>query len=266
MRLLLFEPNHTGHEYVYLARMLPGFLDLPVEIVLATTAVGEASHEFSQTLAQYRDRIRIETCCETAPSRPLANARHRLRELISAVRHVEPDHVGVMYGDGLWQFLVAQWATGRWPFPRELPVETWIYRGAFSYSKRRKLRCWIQKRLFTTALRHNLFAAVHLDDELLFDFARKALGDACATRIGLTPNPVWLGPRLTLSEARRRMNLPQEGRIVSLTGMIAEYKGTSNLLEAFHKHCVSGANVAVRLLLAGRSRRSSHGPLASVRR
>jgi len=54
MRLLFFEPNQSGHHYAYLARMLPGFLDLPVEVVLATTAVGAVSDEFWRTLGQCR--------------------------------------------------------------------------------------------------------------------------------------------------------------------------------------------------------------------
>ena len=69
MRVLFYQPDYTGHHLAYLARMLPGFVDLPIEIVLATTAEAIASQEFSQSLAAFGDRLKLVPCCTRPPAR-----------------------------------------------------------------------------------------------------------------------------------------------------------------------------------------------------
>ena len=77
------------------------------------------------------------------------------------------------------------------------------------------------------------------------------IGDDHETRVVLTPNPVWLGPPLPLGEARQRMELPVDGRDMSLTASIAPFKGALLLLEAFRRLADGGASSTDRLLLAG---------------
>src|SRR5262245_60036580 len=103
MQMLFYEPDHTGHHFAYLARMLPGFTDLPIEIVLATTPQSRDSAEFAKLLAPFGDRIEVRTCLTPSPRKPVAAARHRLRGLVTAIGEVRPDHVAVCYADGLWE-------------------------------------------------------------------------------------------------------------------------------------------------------------------
>lgn len=37
MRVLFYAPDHAGHHFAYLGGTPPGFVDLPMEILVATT-------------------------------------------------------------------------------------------------------------------------------------------------------------------------------------------------------------------------------------
>lgn len=71
MRLMFYAPQHTGHHFAYLARMLPAFMGLPVEIVVATTPVAIISKEYERTLAPFSQSIRFVTCCWLGPKTTL---------------------------------------------------------------------------------------------------------------------------------------------------------------------------------------------------
>jgi glycosyltransferase involved in cell wall biosynthesis len=251
MRVLFYEPFHTGHHLAYLARMLPGFFGLPAEFILATTPEAVKSSEFERTIRPFAGQLRIETICTTAPRKPVQNARHRLAELKQAIDRLQPDHVAVMYADHIWQVAAMQSLVGRTPWPRDLWVEGWIYYGRFAEAFRRGARDVVYRRLFRRLLASGLFARVHLDHEILYDFARQHQGSA-RTEIVLAPNPIVLFPPLDKCEARRRLGLPPSGRIVSLSGMISQWKGAVLLHDAFAEYFESGrAGHTERLLLAG---------------
>lgn len=246
MRLLLYEPNHTGHHYPYIARMLPGLTPLDIEIVLATTPEGLASKEFERTLAPFADRLRLEPVCTLPPKGRLANARHRLAELVDACRTLRPDHAFVMYADAMWQIMVARGILGwRLPCPA---TEIWVYRGGFSYPD---ARGWFNKataRLMKRVVRTGQFTALHLVDELAYDFARHHWKPGGPT-LSLEPESVQIGPELTRAEARQKLGVPADGRLAVLSAMINEYKGADRLLRAFAEH--HRAHPGDRLLLAG---------------
>jgi len=254
LRVLVYEPNHTGHHYPYLARMLPALTDLPVQIVLATTREGRDSQEFASTLAPFQDRIQIDVSCTPSPRGALPSARHRLRELIGAVRRVRPDHVYVMYADGLWQPLQAMWLLGCRPLPGGVRIEGWLYRGGFTYADASGPANSLRRLLFSRMVRRGAFAALHLDDELMHEFAlRHAPASAGSTgpRLVLTPNPIRIGPVTTRDDARRRLGLPTDGRLIVSSGMITRWKGNDLLLRAFTAMVAQPGHDDDQLLLAG---------------
>jgi glycosyltransferase involved in cell wall biosynthesis len=251
MRVLFYEPFHTGHHLAYLARMLPGFFGLQAEWILATTPEAVKSPEFERTMRPFAGQLRIETICTTAPRKPVQNARHRLAELKQAIERLRPHHVALMYADHVWQVAAMQSLVGRAPWPRDLCVEGWIYYGRFAEASRRGARDVVYRRLFRRLLTAGLFARVHLDHEILYEFARRHPG-ASRTEVVLAPNPVVLFPPLEKCDARRRLGLPPEGRIISLSGMISQWKGGVLLLDAFAHYIQSGrAGATDRLVLAG---------------
>ncbi len=130
MRVLFFEPDFTGHHFAYLGRMLPGFVDLPIEILLATTPQAHASAEFAKLLGPFGHRLQVVPCLTKTPRHPVLSGRHRLRELATSICELKPDHVAVCYADGLWEQASLRTRLGRRPWPRELVVEGWICRNA----------------------------------------------------------------------------------------------------------------------------------------
>lgn len=255
MRVLLYEPNYTGHHYAYLAHMLPGLLDLPVEPVLATTEIGIRSKEFSLTLAPFREHLHIETCCTPLPKRVWRNVFHRLRELVRAVRITRPDHVYILYADGIWELLALQSLLKRWPLRSgnaegNLVVEAWLYRGGFTYPDATYAAAKIRRWLFHYLIGTGRFAAMHLDDELMFEFADQYQKNG-GTRVILTPNPVNFHPSTSKTDARLRLGLAVDRRIVCSNGMVSHWKGMDRLIEAFRRHLARRGSAEDQLILAG---------------
>jgi glycosyltransferase involved in cell wall biosynthesis len=250
MRILFYSPSHQGHHFAYLSRMLPAFIELPVELCLATTPDAIASEEYASTLARFSDRLIPYPVCTTAPRGPFKNSRHRLRELTAAIQRLHPDHVAVCYADGLWQLAAIDTLIGRRPWPAHLDVEGWIYRTRFGDSTDKRLKSRIERWLFARLVRHRTFSKLHLDGELLFEFARHLVTPTSA-EIVLTPNPVVVESLVPAETARRELGLPVDGKWLSLSGMIARYKGADLLLNAFRSICEVTPGASLRLLFAG---------------
>ena len=232
MRILFFQPNYTGHHFAYLARMLPGFFDLPVEITVATTNEALESQEFSRTLDPLAERMELVACCTPPPVHPVANARHRLHDLVRAIGAVRPDHVMVCYADGIWDQAALAALVGRRPWRRELVVEGWIYRGRFGDPADRRFKSAVRRWLFKRLLRQGLFRRLHLDHELLYEFGiPRAAGTP--TELVLAPNPIVVGAETSMENARRELGIAVDGQWISLSGVIARFKGAHLLLEAY---------------------------------
>lgn len=270
MRALFFEPFHTGHHFAYFARMLPGFLDLPVEVILATTPEAARSPEFTRSLGPYAGRLRVETCCSVPPrGKRIRNGWHRLRDLERSIAALRPNHVAVLYADGLWQVATTRDWMGRRPWSPDLVVEGWHFRGAFAEPGRRGLKDVAERRLFRRLLASGLFARLHMHHEILYEHARRwqqardrrgkgqhASGDASAdgsggTEVVLTADPLVLFDLVEKRAARERLGLPVDGQIVSLNGMISAWKGALLLLAAYRRRVEQIGVNSERLLLAG---------------
>lgn len=257
MRILFFSPGHRGHYLAYLGRMLPAFLELPVEIVVATTPEAVQSIEYSKSLKAFEDDLEIVTCCTEGPSISILEPGCRLRELTQAIRLTKPDHVAVCMVDGIWDRAYVATLLGRRPWPRELTVEGWLYRARFGDRNDRRLRSGLRRWMFPRLLRSGLFRKLHLDHELLYDFA-VPLAAGTPTEVVLTPNPIALFPPMSKEDARRRLDLPTGGRWLSLSGMIAQYKGAHLLLDAYRRYRNANSDSNVRLLLAGPHKEPIH--------
>ncbi|WP_425396237.1 glycosyltransferase [Aeoliella sp.] len=251
MRVLFYEPNHTGHHFAYLARMLPGFIELPVEVALATTPEAVASHEFEMTLKQYEDRIEVLPSCRPLIKRaPLRNSWRRCADLASVVKQWKPDHVCVVYADGIWQVLSATKALGFNLLPQGPTYEAWMYRGGFTYPDATSRRQQRNKRLFQRFLKQGVFARIHFDDELVLEFTRRL--PPTPTEVVLPPNPVRYAEVPSRDDARRRLDLPREATIVSCLGMADHRKGVHLAMAAIQQLAsTAGDRPHVRLFIGG---------------
>ncbi|MCI0334880.1 MAG: glycosyltransferase [Planctomycetes bacterium] len=250
MRLMFYAPQHTGHHFAYLARMLPGFIGLPVEITVATTPQALQSNEYARTLAPLARSIRLVTCCTPPPRKPLRNARHRFAELVQAIHMINPGHVAVCYADGVWDQAYLSTIAGRRPWPRELPIEGWIYRGRFGDLQDRRWKSILRRRMFRGLLRRGVFHKLHLHHELLYEFAANVAAST-PTSVVLAPDPIVIKPPMTVEAARRELGLPPDGTWIGTVGVIARFKGSDLFLEAFRLRCEHDVQPSVRALLAG---------------
>ncbi len=250
MRVMFYAPEYVGHYFAYLARMMPAFAALPIERLVATVPEALESTEYAATLARFADKLSFATICTQGPQPPVQSARHRLGELRSAIRATQPDHVIVGYLDGIWDQALAAWMTGRRPWPRELVVEGWVYRTRFGDRSDRRVKARMRRMMFPLLLRSGLFRKLHLDGEQLYDLAKpKSVG--APTEIVLSPNPIAMHEPIARDEARRRLGIATDGTWLSLSGMIARYKGADLLLEAYRHLRESKRGEKLLLLLAG---------------
>jgi len=253
-KILFYEPSHKGHHFPYLARMLPGFCCLPVDIHLALTKEGVASQEFRDNLRPFQDRITIHTDC--APPRaipPIRNAILRSWELNRLTARFEPDHVFVLYADGLWAVRALQdLVAPRIPNARNRPSRTSegiIYGGAFTYPRAYSLSAKTKRWLFRHFVKNRLFDRLLIDDDYLYDFASSLSPTQSCSDVVLVPNPVMLEPLRATATGRAAFALTDTDPIISLSGLIDRRKGADLLLHAFAEMTSEGT--PARLLLAG---------------
>lgn len=250
MHVLLFEPNHRGHHFVYLARLLPGMLRLPVKITVGTTTEALESREFRLSLAKYRANLDFWTGCQPPRGHPVQKAIRRIGELRTALNAIRPEYVGLIYGDGLWQLLTLLSLVGIRVIPRSMPAEAWLYRGGFTYEDAVSLPHRFRRWLFTRLLRKGIFRTLYLDDELLLRYAETVSGSR--TRLILTPNPIEFLPPREKTDAREELGLPTDGRLISSSGMVSIWKGMDRLIRNFIAAASDGRlREDDRLLIAG---------------
>lgn len=252
MRIMFYEPNHQGHHLPYLAHMLPAFTHLDTQIQLATTATCRASQEFSRYLSPFVDHLQIITDCQPPADTPIRIARQRAIEVINLAQKHQPDHLFVLYADGLWQVFAARALTGRTTFNHaRTKVEGVLFRGGFSYPDAPGLSNRIKRYLFARLLAHNVFDRLLFHDELLDEFARAIRPARSNTQLSLTADPVILLPMRSTLEARNALGIVHTGPIISLSGGIDQRKGADLLIDAFVRYLTQQPHTPAALLLAG---------------
>ncbi len=249
--LLIYEPDHNGHHYSYLARMLPGFVDSEVSIILATTPEGASSKQYDFYLRPFEEHFRLIQDCVAPPRSPLRIAWRRAVEIKKLQKKYAADHVFVAYADGVWQVLAALSVVLGASRKRSYSIEGILYRGDFTYPDVRKVSGQIKRSLFRRLLSKTIFDRLLIDDDYLYDFANKVLAEIKnpITRIDLAVNPIEFFD-VEKDEARRKFGFYGGSRVISLSGMIDNRKGAHLLVEAFVAAINDGLRDTV-LVLAG---------------
>ena len=248
MKILFYEPDYQGHHFPYLARMLPNFLELPIQASLATTPSAIDSNEYKKTLAPFESSLEIlPSCQELIKHNPLANAWRRCHDLKRIVKECQPDHVCILYADGMWPLAALAKQFGVSLLGNAPVYEAWMYRGGFTYNDAKGKGALIRRRLFKKLIDQEIFDKIHFDDELLFDFYQKECSQR--TEVSLSRNPVIITDPIPQREARKQLGLPIEGTIIGTSGMITETKGIHLLLDMFEKHATR--NPETILMIAG---------------
>jgi glycosyltransferase involved in cell wall biosynthesis len=245
LKVLIDQQFHLGHHYQYLAHLLPVLGPIVDQVVVATTEEGQKSVEFKTLLAPLAGRsISFEPILPAASPWMPMNERWRVhRDLRDAVRKVRPDYVLIPSGDGQTTMMGLARLSGLGAVPGRIPCEVGIHFGTGASALRRQDRV----RDFLNQL--NLVAAslerVHLINLLFYEQVRARRPHD--RRFVLMPHPVAANPRLSQTESRRRLQLPEAGKYIGLAASIDSRKAVSEFLAAFR----AAARPNERLILAG---------------
>ncbi|MEX2219331.1 MAG: hypothetical protein WD749_11320 [Phycisphaerales bacterium] len=239
MRTLVFEPDHTGHHFPYVSHMLPAVAALG-ETVLVTGRGAPESEPYRAVVRPLEGTVRVDATAEPPFGTPWESARQRAAALLAAVERHRPDHVIVMYADGVGQALALRRLRGRRVFPRAVEAEALFLRGGFAYPGGSVRRRAFARAAWALAERAP-FTRFHHLDPLVFERLDPS-------KWNLMPDPVESPPPEPAPAARRRLGIPVEGRYIGCAGMMDARKGVDLLLAAF---AGAGLRADDRLLLAG---------------
>ncbi|MEZ6242641.1 MAG: glycosyltransferase family 4 protein [Phycisphaerales bacterium] len=246
MRILMFEPDAGGHRLTYLRQLLPALDGLgEVSVVVGEQAIG--GEAFRHQLGPLRDKYRFESVNFEPQGGLVGKARARLEALRVAIGATKPEHIFLPSGDGLAQLLGAPGFGGRGVIPSGVECEAGMHRGSFAYTMGSR-RSRAQNRLGLWALARSPLARVQFVDVMAYEWLRDH-GHALARRASVLADPVDPVEPVEQVEARRRLGIPEDGRLIGTSGHLDARKGVDLLVRAF-----GGAKLASndRLLLAGR--------------
>jgi glycosyltransferase involved in cell wall biosynthesis len=238
--VLVFEPDPAGHHFPFLALMLPAVSALASETILMTGANAPATESYRYLIKPLEGRITVEPSMPATSDRPSELSRARAAHILASIQRHRADHLIVMYADGIAQALTLRRWSGRPSLPRGITSEGLFFRGSFAYPI-----SGLKRRLATTAagllLRAAPFTHMHHLDPLVYERLR-------SPRWSLMPDPVERPDAIPVQEARRRLGIPQDGRVLGCVGTIDRRKGVDLLLEAFARAALAPTD---RLLLLG---------------
>lgn len=252
MRVVVYEPDPTGHHFAYLSHVLPAIARLGCEPILLTTCEAAKSPQFSQHLGAIADQFVVDMGgTKLAKTGSIRASWKQLSELKEGVARLKPDHLYLAYGDDLVQVVGLSTALGFRPWGFNTTAEVLLLRGGYSYPARRlgkRLRMAVTPPL----IRRGPWDRIHhLNPDDLVVLARGE--DPSVGRFRLMPDPVEPPPQITLVEARRQLGLPEEGRYLGSVGLLDRRKGI-DLLALAWKRLLPHRRVGDRLLLAGPAR------------
>ena len=239
--------------------LLPALRALARRVSFITSSNALLSAEFAAHIAPEAapgEIVPIMPAVDPAGTGPVRRAWRLWRGWRDAVSSVQPDHVVVPTADGALQIVGA---LGGPPttFP---PTEVGLYRGAFAYSPvspLARLRAWLGLR----AIARSRFERVHFVDQFAHEMAVRAMPSS-ADRFRFAPDPIPPALGLSRREARDRLGLPTEGRLLGSVGRQDRRKGVDHLLRAF---AMAAHKPGDRLLLAGVQTPDIAATVASVR-
>jgi hypothetical protein len=247
MRILILEPDMTGHHAPYLRHMIMALSDLGQEIVVATRPGATQSTQFALHLSDVANRAVFDESASSAVKSPYRNVMGLYESLHSAIQRHRPEHVWVPYADILTEYLAARALLGyKPPWQREVETEGLYFRGRFAYPVERWHRHFSRFLMGQLVQRFN-WTVLHLLDPIPCEILQQKHPDR-AGRIRLMPDPVESVPQLDPAVARGELGIPTDGRMISCIGVAIARKSIATFVSAFRQARISDTD---RLLLAG---------------
>jgi glycosyltransferase involved in cell wall biosynthesis len=248
MRVVIYEPDPTGHHFAYVSHVAEPLAELASEVILLTSPNAAASREFEQHLRPRAKRFSIDTGVPERPHKRTAGSLWKqFAALRQAVDRLRPDHLYVAYGDYLVQVSALDRMLRR-SWPESTECEVLLLRGGFQYPAG-NLTNRLLKHISPRLVRRGPWNWIHHlnPDDLQVLRGKDANSDG---RFSLMPDPVEPSSPLSKSAARRAMGVPEDGRYVGCAGVINRPKGVDRLIAAF-RAAHADLQPDDRLLLAG---------------
>lgn len=246
MHVMLFEAGRGGHAFTYVRLLLPALLEACDRVTLVTRVEAPQSEDFHAQLGPLLERVDVKPTV-TLRSTPLAGAIDRARALRAAMAAHRPGHVLTTTLDGLAQGMGLARVSGRLGALRSAPIEGAVHNCRFAYPARGwadRLRAPWNRMLLAAAP----VERCHMVDLVAYEDVQRR-GGALAQRCVMLPDPVEAPPAVDRDDARRRLDLPREGRLLVCPGALSRRKGVDLLIGAFARAALHKDD---RLLLAGR--------------
>jgi glycosyltransferase involved in cell wall biosynthesis len=248
MRVVIYEPEHGGHHFAYLAHVLPEISRLASHVTLVTTPTAVGSKQFELHLGAFADRFEVDTSIgERSRGGDLRYCLRGFSQVRRAARQLRADHIYVAYGEGIAQTVGLARLVGLRAWGRDAEAEVLLMRGGYQYpveSFRRRLLNAIGPRTIIAGPWSRIH---HLNPDDAVVLERY---DGDRERIRLMPDPVEPSPAGTKAELRRKFRIPETGRYVGCAGLIDRRKGMHLLIRSFLASRARLRNDD-RLLLAG---------------
>lgn len=244
MRVLIYEPYHTGHRLAYVKRMIPAIQELASELIVVLSRIASETTEFRTHLADLDKSVLFDF--SVPPARVgLNGALDRSKGFANALGQWRPGHVYVPYADGLAQVWGVRQLLGD-RFLDGARAEGLLMRGTFAYPTS-TFCSRLKAEAGLAAARAAPWERVHFTDPLIYAEVERR-GGLLAARSRIIPDPVDPTPALDRFTARRSLGIPEDGRYIGCAGGLAEWKGIDLLIDAF---IAARLGPADRLLLAG---------------
>lgn len=246
MRVLIIEPDLTGHHAPYLRHMLRATAELNQDAVVLACAGASQSKQFALHLHD----VAASVTWDESMAPVCGSLRHTARmfaELLQAVDRYHADQVWVPYADFVTAYLGARALIGcKAKWPANVEIEGLFFRAMFAYPAP-QWRKHFRRTLSRLFLRTANWDILHLLDPLPFDMMRKQYA-AQSNHLRLMPDPVENVSQVNKDDARARLGIPTSGRYLGCMGVLYNRPGIGLLLQAFRRAKLGAED---RLLLAG---------------
>jgi glycosyltransferase involved in cell wall biosynthesis len=247
MRVLIHEPDLTGHHAPYLRHLIRALTELGQETVLVTHRGASASPQFALHLQDVSSKIEVDESGTEFAAHAYRIGPEQFASLQQSIAHHRPDHVWVPFADFLTEYLGVQSMLRRRPlWSNGVEAEGLYFRGRFAYPVER----W--QKHFTRALArflipHANWNVLHWLDPIALEALRRAAPEQ-AVRHRLMPDPVEKVSPLDPQTARATLSIAEDGRYVGCVGVLNRRKGIDLMLAGFRRARLASTD---RLLLAG---------------
>jgi glycosyltransferase involved in cell wall biosynthesis len=246
MRVVIFEPDLTGHHAPYLRHLLSSLAELEVEAIVLTSRGASQSRQFALHLRDATAGATWDECLDQQSISIRYTAR-LVGELLAGLKRHHADHGWAPFADYLSLYLGARAMIGRRiEWPPGVQTEGLCFRSTFAYPAPH----W-RKHLGRTASRLFLPRAnwdiLHFLDPIPYQLTCKKFPEH-AHRFRLMPDPVESTPPVDMEAAREKLGIPISGRYIGCMGVLNNRTALERLLLAFRQAKLQGES---RLLMAG---------------